>query len=213
MDEVLIIFPGWGGDESYYKEVITKAPSGWKILVISYKDLTPNGEFNDFNKKVLDFLDQNNLQKVNLLGQSMGGALTISFANQYPERVKRLFLINSEGVKSNESLVQLCINACLSGKTYFSTHPLQLLKLIIDIIIHPRWYKQQADFGRSIDVTKEASNLRVPTLILWGEKDKLIPLWQGEKLQQLIPGSKLISFKDGSHDWLQNNPELFWENV
>lgn len=64
----------------------------------------------EFEEIVLDFLEQNKLQKVNLIGHSMGGALALYFAYYHPERVKHLYLIDSEGVYDNVSFVKMTWN-------------------------------------------------------------------------------------------------------
>ena len=41
--------------------------------------------------------------------------------------------------------------------------------------------------------------IRVPTLIVWGDKDNLTPPWQAERLKSLIPGARLEYLKDVGH--------------
>lgn len=137
----------------------------------------------------------------------------MKFIHHYPSRVKRLFLIDNAGVYITDTYWELFINAFLSNVTYFSKHPIQLLKFVIKIFSKPIWHRRQAYFGKNIDLQREASQIKTPTIIFWGEKDKLIPLWHGQKLHQLIPNSNLVVLKDKKHDWILNNPELFWQSI
>ena len=41
--------------------------------------------------------------------------------------------------------------------------------------------------------------IKIPTLVLWGEKDKYVPLKYGKKIHKLIPGSAMYIVKDGGH--------------
>jgi pimeloyl-ACP methyl ester carboxylesterase len=55
------------------------------------------------------------------------------------------------------------------------------------------------------DVERIAT-LRTPTLILWGRRDKLIPLAAGEHFGRVIPGSKLVIFEDLGHVPQEEDP-------
>lgn len=54
------------------------------------------------------------------------------------------------------------------------------------------------DHSRSSDL-KNLKGLHMPVLILWGNTDEVTPLWQGRKLQQLIPGSRLVVLEGVGH--------------
>jgi len=70
-----------------------------------------------------------------------------------------------------------------------------------------------AQFAHNIDIQRQAQELKTPTVIIWGEKDRIVPLWQGQKLHELIPNSKFLILKDMDHDWVIYNPEKFWQNI
>lgn len=51
--------------------------------------------------------------------------------------------------------------------------------------------------------------IRVPTLLLWGEREKWFPKEQGEKLKKAIPKAKLVIVKKGMHLFMEEDPGLF----
>lgn len=53
------------------------------------------------------------------------------------------------------------------------------------------------------------SHVKVPTLIVWGEKDAIIPLAESEKLQAAIPGSRRFIMKGASHPCYLDDPDAF----
>lgn len=55
----------------------------------------------------------------------------------------------------------------------------------------------------------QLENIRVPTLIVWGDKDSIIPLQQGELLHQKVAGSKMIVLRDARHPCYLDRPEEF----
>jgi pimeloyl-ACP methyl ester carboxylesterase len=55
--------------------------------------------------------------------------------------------------------------------------------------------------------------IKVPTLLIWGEKDTVTPLWQGQKLNALIPGSQLLTLSDIGHIPQIEDPKRFNETL
>jgi abhydrolase domain-containing protein 14 len=55
----------------------------------------------------------------------------------------------------------------------------------------------------------ELGKIRVPTLIVWGEKDSMVPLAMGERMRNSIDGSRLIVLKGASHPAYLDRPEEF----
>ena len=49
------------------------------------------------------------------------------------------------------------------------------------------------------DMSLNLSKVNVPTLIIWGENDKVLPLEDGRKMQQRIKNSKLEIIKNARH--------------
>ncbi len=59
------------------------------------------------------------------------------------------------------------------------------------------------------DLTPILSNIKIPTLIIWGENDTATPLSAGKKINSLIPKSKMIIFKNTSHFSYLDDQEKF----
>ena len=62
-------------------------------------------------------------------------------------------------------------------------------------------------------VSRDAHLITQPSLILWGETDREVPLRDGERLQQEIPNSRLIIFRECGHLPHEEYPERFTEVV
>ncbi len=57
----------------------------------------------------------------------------------------------------------------------------------------------------------QLETIRVPTLVVWGDKDSIIPLKQGELLHEKVPGSKMVILRDARHPCYLDRPEEFHE--
>jgi pimeloyl-ACP methyl ester carboxylesterase len=62
-------------------------------------------------------------------------------------------------------------------------------------------------------VSRDAHLLTQPTLLLWGDTDREVPLRDGEGLQQSIPDSRLVVFRDCGHLPHEEYPQAFTEVV
>lgn len=205
----LVFLWGWGRYKRGYKKLIETAPSNWEIYQLPYSSLIPSGDVQDLHKNLLQFLDSNNLDKVYLSGHSLGGAFALDFAVHHPKRVKKLFLFNSEGVYDAQPLWKVFMNIVLFSHKSIKDD----LRDLVNIFRYPLLYFKLGKMAHNFDLQEEAEDLKVPTVVMWGEKDKITPLWQGERLHELIRGSKLIVHKGVGHDWIVHSPELFWENI
>ena len=147
------------------------------------------------------------------MGHSLGGSLALKFAYHYPDKVEHLYLVDSEGIYGHETLPQLIRNFIRSNLNRQGSRDMKNISDLLKVFKKPILHFKLAHFAHYVDLQKEANSLKVPTTILWGEKDHLTPLWQGQRLHELIKGSKLIVLKDMDHDWILHSPELFWQNV
>jgi len=76
-------------------------------------------------------------------------------------------------------------------------------------------YRQmaQADSIYTDDVQPRYSEISVPTLILWGREDSWIPVEQGRRLHDMIPGSRLRIIDDAGHLVIEERPDALLEEI
>jgi pimeloyl-ACP methyl ester carboxylesterase len=160
-------------------------------------------------------------QPVILVGASMGGAAAIDFALTFPEAVEKLVLIDSAGYRSGPALGKALIQPLgywvtekflrkpnvrqkISEKAYFdlafaSLDAQRCAALHLDC---PNWSKALISFTQSggyRSARSRLSQLRLPTLILWGASDRILGTKDAEGFHKDIPQSKLIWIPDCGH--------------
>jgi pimeloyl-ACP methyl ester carboxylesterase len=157
------------------------------------------------------FLDSQHLQQVDMAGWSMGGWIALQVALQQPQRIRRLVLLDSAGLR-----FQLSFDPAL----FQPASPLELVKLEEILIPHPRplpgflamamlrrgdhvgWVVrrsvQSMMTGEDL-VDGKLAALTMPVLIGWGDQDKLIPLSVGYRLHQEITQSVLDVYDGCGH--------------
>ena len=107
--EPLILLHGNGEDGSYFAKVMEYFSVQYKVTAVDTRGhgKSPRGDapftIRQFAEDLKEFMDQQNIERANLLGFSDGGNIALIFALRYPERVKKLILnganLDSGGVR------------------------------------------------------------------------------------------------------------------
>lgn len=181
-------------------------------------------------------LDYFQLNKSYIVGHSMGGQVALYFAKTAPERVNKLVLLNSSGYlkKANKSLIYL---SYLPFFDYFLHYYIKRkavhehLKNVLfnqsliseEMIEHfgkplydKNFYKALINLGRNREgdlMTSELNEINIPTLLLWGENDKVVPVTVGQQLVNDLPNATLITYPNTGHLITEERPQQVFEQI
>ena len=207
------------------------------MLGYGYSAKPRNGEYTiDGQAKLLmRLLDALGIPRAIVVGSSYGGAVAATCALDYPERVEKLILVGA--VNNNRplefALMRLfgspvfgdVVSPLLIGsrrllrrrmKRVYDEHSWVLDERRVDARHLPL---RAASTHRAIirtvrgwdaeRISRDAHLISQPTLLLWGETDREIPLADGERLHAEILGSRLIVFLSCGHLPHEEYPEAF----
>jgi pimeloyl-ACP methyl ester carboxylesterase len=144
------------------------------------------------------FLDALGYPRVTLAGNSLGGWIATRFAVGHPERVERLFLLNSAGLRSEDSLSPFAEDRVSAGRAlqYMLGFPAPIPGFVLDAVVRNSQTPAYIGFVRGYDPREELdavlADVRVPTTIIWGERDRLLPLTCALDLHRGITNSELV---------------------
>ncbi len=156
----------------------------------------------------VDLLDTLGLEKVNLGGVSLGGWIAVEFATRWPERVSHLWLADAPGLwldghpyfdlfRYGQDIRKLREAMFHDPEGYQATMILKDLKDRNDETLLAAYQSMTAlarlVFERPYNPKLAVRLHRVscPTLIVWGESDRLVPPAYAQEYHRLIPGSRL----------------------
>lgn len=213
MENPLIVLPAWTLDKDSYSKLIKYSPEGKEVFVTPMEEITPKGKIEGFDKNLLGLMNTKGFAKVDLLGHSLGGALALKFTSQHPDRVNRLFLVDSKGAAVSEDIGQALFAQVKDWLTHVDKKLGMGLGAPFRILQNPALHFKLGLYAKDVNLEEEASYLKIPTTIIWGERDCVVPLRQAERLHSLISNSRLIVLKNMDHNWLVHSPEKFWENI
>jgi pimeloyl-ACP methyl ester carboxylesterase len=161
---------------------------------------------------VIAFLEAEGGGPVDLLGVSMGGWIALDVAAKRPDLVRRLILASSGGLRFETQLTpetfapqtigQLAELIALQSAKPPSPMPEFLARDALRRLKRNEWVALRA--ARSMITWRDAydgklSQVKVPTLVYWGAKDRIIPLEAGRRLAAGIPGARLAIARECGH--------------
>ncbi len=181
---------------------------------------------------VIAVLDKLAVKKSVLAGNSLGGYIAWATAVFHPDRVSKLILVDASGYPYDPESVPLAFKLSqnpIASHLFKNVLPKSLVeKSVKDVYGNPdlvtdelveRYYQLslregnrsalKARFEQTLPgaLADEISTINVPTLLIWGKQDKLIPLKFGKKFAQELPNSQLVIFDDLGHVPHEENPQ------
>jgi len=192
--------------------------------------------FERYGKQIVGFMDALNIKKATLVGQSMGGGISVYVAAHYPERVDRLILVDPAVIPYpmtimgkiyqlpfiGEFMNAIPGNALMENniKTIWFYDRNKVTEEYIKEVLQPLCIKGSNAGALYIlrNVLKEPyvereanllAKMNKPILIIHGREDKAIPLDRSQALNDLWKGSKLVIFDKAGHSPHEEYPEKF----
>ncbi|MCI4342201.1 MAG: alpha/beta fold hydrolase [Thermoplasmata archaeon] len=190
----------------------------------------PRFSFDAWVNDLETVVDSLGLKRFALLGISQGGPVGIAYAVRHPERVSHLILYGSyalgwakrqqdpQDIEIREAMHQLMKLGW--GRDEPTFRQLYTTQFIPGATAEQmRWFNElqkvtcstenalkfDETFGQ-IDVRELLARVRVPTLILHGKADRVVPFECGRQLAALIPGAKFIPLESENHVLLESEP-------
>jgi pimeloyl-ACP methyl ester carboxylesterase len=207
------------------------------MLGYGYSAKPKNGEYTIAGqaKLLTRLLDALEIPRAIFVGSSYGGAVAATCALDYPDRVEKLVLVGT--VNNNRPLafklmrvfgspvVGDVVSPLLIGsrrllrrrmKRVYDRHAWAMDERRVEARHLPlraaRTQRAIINTVRRWDaerISRDAHLITQPTLLLWGENDREIPLSDGERLHAEIPGSRLIVFLKCGHLPHEEYPDAF----
>lgn len=152
------------------------------------------------------------LPPVAVMGHSMGGAISIHLAAIAPMMVRRLVLVNAAGLPLQTSMPALALRAAYSAiQPGNGRYPLMAVRDMLQPRFRVLWQTSQ-EMLRS-DLRAELAAITTPTLIIWGERDALLPITLGHALSKALPHATFVTIAGSGHRPMLAQPEHFSRTV
>ena len=218
---VFLLIHGAAGCSSQWEDVANILANRYRVVAL---DLPGHGKSSGrgcrsvgaYLHAVRSFAAALNLHPFILCGQSMGGAIALEYTRKYPGEISALVLISS-GARLR--VTPLFLEICLEG----DMDKLQILLMkyafspVIPLVQIQRWQRKwrfpprdivYGDFlaCNNFDCLDGVEQVRLPTLILCGEEDRMTPPRYSRYLHGKIQNSRLEILSGGGHMLMVEKP-------
>ncbi len=203
--EPLLLLHGNGNNFTFFEKQIIVFQKDFKVIAMDTRghgksDKNYDLNLEDLSRDVFEVLEELNIESINILGFSDGANLALTFAKNYPKRVKRLIL-NSP----NKDFSQIKFIPRLASYIFY--YNLKILsKIFTGLRNYFSVYKLMFDKIKIVD--SDYKKFDFPVLIIAGERD-LIYLDNFYKISKKIKKSKLYIIKNHGHNVARTNPDEY----
>jgi pimeloyl-ACP methyl ester carboxylesterase len=193
--EPLVLIAGLSTDVTAYERMIRELSQQCKVIAFdnrgagrTHKPDIPYS-IDMMAEDTAGLLTALGIERAHILGISLGGRIAAALALRHPEQVKSLILV-STFVKR--------IPMTWSGRLLSVWLKIPMWRTIGDNYPQPYYAAvRQREASRTYDATDRLHEIRVPTLIQHGKKDRVAPYKLAEEMHAGIRGSKMITFNGG----------------
>jgi pimeloyl-ACP methyl ester carboxylesterase len=189
----LVVVHGLSGSWRWWSPLVEKLAERSRLHLVELPRLgrLRAGELAPWLGRLLDAVG---LGRVDVLAHSLGGLVATELATEQPDRVRRLVLVAPAGVPCGRGVLGRALP--LIGELYGVRK--QLPTIIGDAartgpvsLVHGVVYVWERD------IRGELGAVRAPTLLVWGDRDRLVPWRVAEEWQRLLPRSRLVRLPCG----------------
>ncbi|WP_088225240.1 alpha/beta hydrolase [Desulfosporosinus sp. FKB] len=202
--EQLVLIAGLGTDLTVYEPTINRLSERLKVLAFDNRGVGRTDK-PDIPYKIEIMADDTaelmngvGINKAHIFGISMGGRIAMALALQHLDKVNSLILASTSAtVKIGSSLRPGWLKLASRFGSIIKKNP------------QPKYaFERQLEASRGYDCSDQLNQIKVPTLILHGEKDKIAPFALAEEMHSEIKGSKITKFKGGHYFFMLENKKF-----
>ncbi len=223
--DVLLLLHGLFGALSNWDSVIETFSNRYRVvipLLPIYEMPLRQASLEGLLGYVQKFVDQQSLQDMTLLGNSLGGHLALLYTFKNPRQVRRLVLTGSSGLFENGmggSFPRRGSYDYIADRVAYTFYdPKVASKELIDEVFGitssiPKCMSIVgiAKSAQRNNVAKELHQIQVPTLLVWGLNDTITPAEVGYEFNRLIARSELYFIDKCCHAPMMECPDRFNE--
>ena len=221
--EPVVMIAGFGACRGYWSRAPSALP-GYRIVSMDNRgvgDTEYSGRFSmeDMADDVVAVMDSEGIGKAHVVGWSMGSLIARSLAIRYPDRLADLTLIGTYLERPARSeyvldgMVRMVADGEASMKAFYS--------VVNAFCFSERVFRRFAEKGHPVPLPKEDqdvgglmdqlvaiaeyderrtdTDIRVPTLVIHGSEDIMVPPSEGRRIADMIEGSRFLLLDGEGH--------------
>jgi len=226
----LVLIPGLAGGYELLGPLARLLASRFRVISYQLRGeddcfaLRQRFDLSDLVSDLAEFMDWHRLERPLLMGVSFGGALALEFAARFPSRLQQL-IVQGVGARYENGLLPRVAGAVLSRFPLPADNPFinQFFKLLFggnqkpgplfEFVTRQCWQTDQSVMAyrmrllEQYNLAHRVSRIRVPTLVLSGERDLLVSDKSLHELEAGLPNAESVSLPGCGHLAFVTDPE------
>ena len=212
----LLLLHGLAGSARWWQHNLPALTASFRVRAVDFPGFGTSHRRAHFDldrapAQVVRLMDREGIERAHLMGHSMGGLVAGGLAAEFPARVDRLVLVDAgflaldratwhrlTGLITTAPRSALSILPVLVEDTWRSG-PWRMLEATVQLL--------QADWNRKLPL------IRAPTLVIWGEHDRVCPPVIGRRISELVPDARLVIIPGAAHNPMWERPARFDREV
>jgi len=231
----LIMLHGWLESWDHWLGTMEALGDSYKMYALDFWGFGESGKqggsftVQDYVEMVHQFMERLGIERALLLGHSMGGTVSLCLALEHPQRIEKIVVVGSPVVGDGLALfLRLAARRPLAMLAYRVPGVLPLgVRLFSPFLARDwkTWYRMfERDLSRTTlesfhysiaslrkaDLRARLKEIRVPTLGIYGEMDRIVDPRQGDVLAEGVPLADLCFFQGSGHFPMLDEAERFY---
>lgn len=157
--------------------------------------------------QLLRWFDHLGVERASLVGHSMGGIIAADLAADHPERVERLVLADAPVIPFGHGRLRHAVGLLRSVRAT----PIRFYPVLTADAMRagPITLWSAANQLLTADLRPKLDRIQTPTLLVWGERDMLVPPVYGQQLATQMPHAEFVTIPGGGHNPMWDRPAAF----
>lgn len=216
---VILLLHGWGSNITLFDGIIKTLSPSHRVIAPDMPGFgkTPEPQqpwaVDDYVDFIIKFIDSLGLKEFGVLVHSFGGRVLfkLNARESLHYVINKAVLIDSAGIMPKKSLKQkISLKMYKCARSIMSTKPLHFL--YPDAVENMRKKRGSADYNNATPTMRQTlvkvvnedlkpliSQIKCPTLIIWGDNDTATPIDDARQMEQLIPDAGLVVCEGAGH--------------
>lgn len=215
-DDVLVLLHGLSGSSRWWMRNVPALADRFRLLVpdlvgfgrTRYDGTLPSPA--ELAKLLVRWMAELGANRAHVAGHSMGGQIAIHLAAANPACVDRLVLVDAAGIPRPRTPAHLLRFAADIAPIWRWGDPRFLPVIMGDAVrAGPRTIARAAAHILDDDVRPLLSQIQSPTLIVWGDRDRWVPVAHASEFRQRLPNATMAVLPRAGHNPMVDQPEEF----
>lgn len=239
----ILLIHGFASSTYTFRRIIPLLQEKFSILAIdlpgfgkSEKSTSFVYSFENYAKLMFECIHQFGFADICIAAHSMGGQIALNMARIAPEKIHKLILLSSSGYLKRAKKLLICssylpffdkiIHYYIGrkdvkyhlGNVFFDQSLIndELIREFGRPLAEKGFYKALIRLIRHREgdlLPQQLKDIQVPTLLLWGEEDRVVPVEVGKRLVRDLPDARLITYEETGHLITEERPEFVFRNI